>query len=112
MFILVVGVGPKSFQADGIAECLFAAVDDFCSHNKKTSVTDVHLVVHDSNISCKPSIMSVLQSKTTAASSQSALKKFLGIAILTLKVIYHAPLRRNGSILLCTCQSVSRSVHP
>lgn len=76
--VLGAGVGPKSFPPDGIAECLFAAIDDFSSQNPKSSVNEVHLVIHDSNIGCKPSIMSALQGKTTAALSQSSISKFLG----------------------------------
>ena len=68
------------------------AVDDFVSKHPKSSIDDVFLVIHPQNQSVKPSIMSALQDKTTAAMSQTPIgrwiKSFGGMCALGIEALY------------------------
>jgi hypothetical protein len=54
---------------------VFAAIDDFTSQNPQSSVTDVRLVVPDSDAGCIPAIIAALQARTTDVNFQWGIGK-------------------------------------
>lgn len=65
-FCKPVGADGKILNPESIGECLFAAIDDFNSQNPESTVVDIGVRMKKENSSCKPAILSALQSKVTS----------------------------------------------